>query len=128
MTFFTKLLEPFTDDRKRLSSMRIMTMMTVAASIYLFMEVISVWKIVCIEKKEFIPLNLTDFTGLLGAVAALFAKGWQKNIEAKSEGCMLGSDTALSGIADSFFSPSAPPKAGGPRRRPEGAAASGEGG
>lgn len=122
-----KLIEPFTDDCGRLSSMRIMTVATVMACIYLFFEVISVWKIVCIAKQEFIPLNFTDFTGLLGAVAALFAKGWQKNIEAKSAGCSFQSPESLPLTYERPSPPIAPPKINGPRRRPEGVLTDGEG-
>ena len=110
--FFSKLFEPFTDDCGRLSSMRFMTFIVVCVGAYLFYEVIAVWKAVCLAKQEFLPLNFTDFTGLLGAVAALFAKGWQSSIESKNSRCVT---------------PAAPSKIVTPRRRPQGATPSEEG-
>lgn len=103
--FVLKIFELFSDDNGRLSSMRMMATATVFACIYLFYEVISVWKTICIAKQEFIPLNFTDFTCLLGAVAALFAKGWQKNIESKDN---LYNDTSQTESPNPII----------PRRRP----------
>lgn len=127
MSIVARLIEPFTDDCGRLSSMRIMATITVIACIYLFFEVVSVWKAVCLAKQEFIPLNFTDFTGLLGAVAALFAKGWQKRIETKSAGCPFQPTQSFQSDYEHPFPPVAPPKINGPRRRPENISINGEG-
>lgn len=86
-TLATKMSELFSDDCGRLSSMRVATVVMVGAGVYFFWRIIDVWSTVCLARTEFLPLNLTDFTGLLGAVGAMFAKGWQKRTEEKYSSC-----------------------------------------
>jgi hypothetical protein len=79
------IIDVFSDDNGRLSSMRVMAFITVVGGIYFFFEILTVWKTICLAKQEFIPLNLNDYVGVIASVAALFAKGLQKHIEVKGD-------------------------------------------
>ena len=123
---FSKVAELFSDDCGRLSSMRVTTFVLVITGVYFFWRIIDVWSTICLAKTEFVPLNLTDFTGLIGAVAALFAKSWQKKIESQYDSCNRFTFSADEVLDPEPSSPEDPmpttptPPTNAPRRRPAG--------